>query len=628
MSKKSKKRNANQTKKLSITEESLEKGIQLHKKNPLFSQLGGKIYYSSKRTMGKDCAAVVHSNGEIYLNKDMYLSPPQWSYVIAHCQLHLAFGHFDMDKMPGYEISNSDGSKAKKVSCNIFLWNIACDIYITKFLYDIKYGEPICDNPVTLFPGNLTDEIKIYNYLIENNYSESEQKYGTGTITDLDMVGLENPIVYDKTVNETNKFAVDFAYALANSVSDAVSIAGGHEKISSKSYTASSKAANWFINHYPLLGGLASAFKIMEDYNYCIQQEIQIAAVNVTLGEIYINPAASLKEEELKFVLAHEFLHAGLQHHERCRGRDHYLWNVACDYVINGWLHEMQIGQMPEAGLYDESLKNMSAESIYDKMITDLKKFSKLNTLRGYHQGDIIESGKPNSDFPYAKKKTGMTLDDFYKNALMQGLEYHKSSSRGLIPAGLIEEIRALAMPPIPWDVELAKWFDCYFIPLEKRRTYARPSRRQGATLDIPRPSYITNETLMDGRTFGVVIDTSGSMSTKLLGMALGSIASYAVSKEIPFVRVIFCDAAAYDAGYLTPEDVAGRVEVKGRGGTRLQPGINLLESAKDFPKAGPILIITDGEIEERLSIHHEHAFLIPKGHRLPFRSKGQIFYL
>ncbi|MCR5322530.1 MAG: hypothetical protein K6E85_04605 [Lachnospiraceae bacterium] len=55
-----------------------------------------------------------------------------------------------------------------------------------------------------------------------------------------------------------------------------------------------------------------------------------------------------------------------------------------------------------------------------------------------------------------------------------------------------------------------------------------------------------------------------------------------------------------YDAGYLAPEDIAGRVCVKGRGGTILQPGIDLIRSAKDFPKAGPILVITDGMIEDK----------------------------
>ena len=128
-------------------------------------------------------------------------------------------------------------------------------------------------------------------------------------------------------------------------------------------------------------------------------------------------------------------------------------------------------------------------------------------------------------------------------------------------------------------------------------------------------------------RTFGVVVDTSGSMSAKQIGMALGSIASYAAAKDVPFVRIIFCDAKATDAGYLAPEDIAGRVKVTGRGGTILQPGVDCLEQANDFPKDGPILIITDGEIENDLKVRREHAFLLPRGNRLPFRTRGEVFY-
>ena len=128
-------------------------------------------------------------------------------------------------------------------------------------------------------------------------------------------------------------------------------------------------------------------------------------------------------------------------------------------------------------------------------------------------------------------------------------------------------------------------------------------------------------------RTYGVIIDTSGSMSPSMIGKALGAAASYSVAKDVPYVRVVFCDADAYDIGYVSPEDIADRVMVKGRGGTILQPAVDLLERAKDFPKNGPILIITDGWIEHDLSVHHEHAFLIPYGSRLPFRPKGKVFY-
>jgi predicted metal-dependent peptidase len=90
---------------------------------------------------------------------------------------------------------------------------------------------------------------------------------------------------------------------------------------------------------------------------------------------------------------------------------------------------------------------------------------------------------------------------------------------------------------------------------------------------------------------------------------------------------VVFCDAAAYDAGYLPVDEIAGRVRVRGRGGTVLQPGVDLLERAADFPPSGPLLVITDGECDV-LRIRRTHAFLIPRGTRLPFTARGPVFHL
>ena len=112
-----------------------------------------------------------------------------------------------------------------------------------------------------------------------------------------------------------------------------------------------------------------------------------------------------------------------------------------------------------------------------------------------------------------------------------------------------------------------------------------------------------------------------------LIGYALGAIASYSAAKEVPYARVIFCDADVYDVGYISPEAIAGRIEVKGRRGTRLQPGVDMLMQAKDFPKDAPILLITDGMIEDDLVVRREHAYLLPRGCRLPFRVKGDVFY-
>ncbi len=116
-------------------------------------------------------------------------------------------------------------------------------------------------------------------------------------------------------------------------------------------------------------------------------------------------------------------------------------------------------------------------------------------------------------------------------------------------------------------------------------------------------------------------------MPASSIGMALGAVASYSVARDVPFMRVIFCDAAPTDIGFVTPEDIAGRVQVTGRGGTVLQPAVDLLEHAKDFPKNAPLLIITDGYIEPDLAVHRDHAFLIPCGNRLPFRTRAEVFY-
>ncbi len=629
-------KNSEKSKKhISPNEEKLHAGIELINRHPVFSRL--KLYrYSescgeiqSSKTMSKKTAAYLSSSGTFFLNKDCPLEPEQWAFVIAHNMLHRAFGHFDAQKLPGYERIREDGTSEWVPSFDKLQWNIACDIYIDKFLADIKFGKPIREYSLTDLGMNLNNERAIYEYLMQSGQNLLNC-FGTAESGVMDMVGLEHPLVYQ--AGRRNEYEAQFAYALAASVSDVVGEAGGHRGLSGKKYTKSELAAQWFINHFPLLGSLAASFRIIEDYKLCNEQEISIAAICVEAGEIYVNPAAGLSEEELKFVIAHEFLHAGLEHGSRCKGRDPELWNVACDYVINGWLHEMQVGKMPNRGiLYDESLKDISAEALYDEIVNQIKAYKDDETLRGYGKGDVLLSPLP------GRAGTGVgvvspfsayvSVEEFCKSALRNGLEYQLSTGRGYIPAGLIEEIRALSMPPIPWDVELANWFDAHFAPLEKKRTYSMPSRRQGSTPDIPRPRYVSGDIPENSRTYGVIIDTSGSMSTKLIGYALGAVASFSVAKEVPAARVIFCDAEAYDEGYISPEDISGRVEVKGRGGTVLQPAVDLLERAADFPKDGPILIITDGYIESDLKVKREHAFLVPQGHRLPFRPRGKVFY-
>ncbi|ANZ42252.1 hypothetical protein BBK82_46305 [Lentzea guizhouensis] len=416
------------------------------------------------------------------------------------------------------------------------------------------------------------------------------------------------------------RWAERFAAGLSNAAVAAIDVAGGARSSLTDRRPAKSEwelALGWFVSNYPLLGALASTMTVVADAELARGWDISIAAVSTASAEIYVNPLASLSRQEWRFVLAHEMLHAALRHCDRVGGRDAYLWNVAADFVVNGWLVEMGVGTAPSGVLHDPDLRGLSVESVYDRIAVDLRRYRKLLTLRGNHQGDLLGE-------PLRGPADVADLDEFYRRALLTGLSHH-TSARGLLPAGLVEEIRALEHPPLSWDAQLARWFEEFVPAVEKRRTYARASRRQASTPDIPRPGWVRPESLEARPTFGVVLDTSGSMDPQLLGKALGAIASYAAARDVPAARVVFCDAMAYDAGYVPVEDIAGRVQVRGRGGTVLQPGVDLLERAGDFPAAGPVLVITDGGCDV-LRIRREHAFLIPAGAHLPFRARGPVF--
>ncbi|MGW1775230.1 vWA domain-containing protein [Streptomyces sp. NPDC002104] len=542
--------------------------------------------------------AVVSSNGVVHAHPTRRAESAEWAWALAHCLLHLGFGHVPAAKDDGRPQPGRADLAARCVVVNRFLLNF-----------------PVGRAPDRLpdaYPGG--DEEQLAGAWRQDGVPARYEDCGTSAPGAPDQI-----LVAWHGWGAVPDWQTGFAHALTRSVSETMDLAAGREGHRPQPWE---RALNWFVSSYPLLGGIAAGLRLVADAELARAQGIDIAAVSASAGEIYVNPLRTFTDGQWRFVLAHEMLHAALRHGERRGARDPYLHNVAADYVVNGWLVEMDIGEMPEGLLYDAALKDLSVEEVYDRITGDLRRMRRLATLRGKGRGDIL--GEP---LPHPGSRPYTDLDEFYRRGLVQGFDLHGYGERGLLPAGLIEEIRALAHPPVPWDARLARWFDEYVPRPEPVRSFARPARRQASTPDIPRAGryFPLEETARC--TFGVVLDTSGSMDTALLGKALGAIASYAEARDVPAARVVFCDAAPYDAGYLPPSEIAGRVKVRGRGGTVLQPGIDLLLRAEDFPPGAPVLVITDGWTDT-LRIRREHAFLVPQGASLPFTPRGPVFRL
>jgi predicted metal-dependent peptidase len=553
----------------------------------------------------------VMDGGTIHLNRNRRFSVGEWLWWIGHARLHIALGH-PWDVRASYQAA--------------LPFAVARCLVVNEMLFQFAIGKPPEEEGRSLTRAALPEhEVeRLCAHLQLHGVQEAWSDIG-GVQGGSDVIGEPPTYTEEQRKNAWHalltreycaaSFASAIRAALQDSIDQAAGIAAGADGKPLRGPAL--LAARWIRAQVPVIGALLDRYELIEDIAVCRSMDIVVAAVCDGTEEIYLNAANIKGEEEYRFVIAHELLHAGLRHGDRCAGRDPEWWNAACDFVINAWLIEMGVGRPPAiGGLFDPALKGLSAEQVYDRIQATMK----LRDVVGFAAHGDIRAARAGQHGDYAD------LDQWCRNAMLSSLELHQAK-RGELPMGLVEAIRALAQPPIPWDVELARWFEREIPLTPQRRSYARPSRRQQATPDLPRPRWVPDAAAEAETTFAAVIDTSASMDRQLLGKALGAIASYAISREVGRVRVVFCDAAAYDAGWMVPEQLLERVPVQGRGGTRLQPGIDLVEQAEDFPKGGPVLIITDGFCD-KFTCRRNHAVLTPVGAKLPFVPRGEVFRL
>jgi len=321
--------------------ENFHKGYALAEAHPLFGPLllRASISRSEEGPYPREGWARVAPDGTIYVHPNRIAEPEEWLYVLAHCLLHLGFGHFQQ-RFQQRE------------------WEMACECVVWQFLSTLKLGTP--PEPLRNLPELGTPELParteeaLFRYFCEEGMAAGLAAYSVTGTSFTDMI--EGPAKPPKCRYGTTRQTWEqiFGNALVQAVSSAISIAGGAEPINGKKgkrSTPAQRARDWFVSSYPLLGALAATFKLIEDPLICGRLEVSVAAVSDYGKELYINPAAGLTEAECRFVMAHELLHVALRHSQRCRGRDPYLWNVACVFVINEWLTEMRIGSLPQVGL-------------------------------------------------------------------------------------------------------------------------------------------------------------------------------------------------------------------------------------------------------------------------------------
>ena len=199
-------------KEIPIEYQNLYAGYDKLSAHPLFSRLKGDIYIKSSHLSGSGAIACVTRSGDVYVNVQAKINSDEWAYVMAHNLLHHALGHFDSNNIPADK------------EFDPYIWNMACDIYLTRFLDDAGFGYSIFNNPANQYHVKLDSETKIYSHLISLSATYKDFHFGCNA-DNLDMIGIEHPILYKP--GETNTFMATFVNAISNSVKSSVSEAAG-----------------------------------------------------------------------------------------------------------------------------------------------------------------------------------------------------------------------------------------------------------------------------------------------------------------------------------------------------------------------------------------------------------------
>ena len=137
---------------------------------------------------------------------------------------------------------------------------------------------------------------------------------------------------------------------------------------------------------YPFFGSVVASVGYKEN------KDIPTAGTD---GEtIYYNPEylEGLSVEEQTFIFAHEVCHIAFNHILRSEGKDHELWNIATDGVINQFLKRDGLKMAPGGVDMAEAI-NYDAEQLYEKLLQEKQQSGQGNSQQNQQGNQQQSSG-------------------------------------------------------------------------------------------------------------------------------------------------------------------------------------------------------------------------------------------
>lgn len=376
-------------------------------------------------------------------------------------------------------------------------------------------------------------------------------------------------------------------------------------------------------------------FSYLIMYLKCIEANDRTPTMAVDVkGNLYYNTkwVDKLSEEKVEAVLCHESMHIVLQHLERLGTREHELFNMANDLIVNDILVAENMS-LPEGlvpnydhkftfpdGLEITDLNIKLSEQVYEELYKHYKKNGKKgsqgngqsqqgkgqgNGQSGSGQGSQQSSsgkgfdqhiyGEENGNGKKGEKdgkgntvkvsKAEMEeLKKKWREVLSGASTYAKQ--RGLLPKGMERLVDDLLESKVSWRHKLMR-----FITNEQIHdfTYSRPHKKSIST-GVYMPSLLREQIEIVTH-----IDTSGSISQKEMTEFLSEICSIARSFHNIKIDLLVGDSQLQNHYEITNGTISDimNMEFKGGGGTSHNFVKSWLEEHK--PNARCLITLTDG---------------------------------
>lgn len=334
----------------------------------------------------------------------------------------------------------------------------------------------------------------------------------------------------------------------------------------------------------PFFGALAVQLEIVD-----ATDDPRIDTMATDGKRLYFDRAfvEKLTKDELIFVMAHEVLHNAFEHHTRRQHRDHRLFNVACDYAINGELVETKVGKMPAQGLLEPRFTGLGAEEIY--RILDQERQAGGGKGNGGSSGGLGQSNDPGGcggvlDAAPAHDEAALAEARVeMQTQVRQAAAIAKAAQAGKLPAGVQRIVDQLLKPKVDWRQVLRRFVD---ESSTRDFSWAKPNRRF-----LPL-GHIMPGTVSDGVSHIVIaVDTSGSIDQQILAEFAAEIRGAFEEGAVDRITVIYADAqVAHIEEFEQGDELV--LNAAGGGGTAFSDTFRTI--AEKYPDARAAIYLTD----------------------------------